>query len=146
MDDTQDSGMIALIPSESNWCKIDPPHVTLVYLGKIKDLDPLVKTELIKIVSSLSVLTRPFSVKILKQEVFGDEEKVEVFRLVNTSELSSFRIILDSWDDSEFSVFRPHATIGPEGTIVEDPPLFLHFNSLLLGWGEERLIFPLRSF
>jgi len=146
MDSVQDSAMVALLPKDGTWSLVDPPHTTIVYLGKIQELDPIVREELIKIVSSLSILTSQFKVKVLKQDVFGEEEKVEVFRLSLTSELSSLRTILDSWDDSEFPVFRPHATIGPEGTLVKNPPLFLLFDRLLLSWGEERLIFQLRSF
>ena len=146
MNDIQDSAMVALLPQTDEWCKIDQAHTTLIYLGLVKELDPIVREELIKIVSSLSILTNPFPVKILGQEVFGDDEKVEVFRLVSSPELSSLRTILDSWDDSEFPLFRPHATIGPEGTVVQEPPLFLMFDRIMLGWGEERLVFWLRRF
>jgi hypothetical protein len=52
MDSIQDDGMIALLPQTSEWCKVDPAHTTLIYLGKIKELDPIVRDELIKIVSS----------------------------------------------------------------------------------------------
>lgn len=146
MDTTQDSAMVALLPQTDEWCKFDLAHTTLIYLGLIKDLAPIVKEELIKIVSSIAILTNPFPVKIIGQEVFGDTEKVEVFRLVNTSELSSLRTLLNSWDDSEFPNFRPHATIGPEGTMIQDPPLFLMFDRIMLGWGEEQLTFWLRRF
>lgn len=145
MNDIQDSAMVALLPSKSDWAKVDPPHTTIIYLGKISELDPLVREELIKIVSSLAILTTSFKVKILGQEVFGSDEKVEVFRLFLSQELSSLRTILDSWDDSSFPVFKPHATIGPVGTVVNNPPLFLMFDRLLLSWGEERLIFQLRQ-
>lgn len=146
MNDVQDSAMVALLPQTNDWCKIDPAHTTLIYLGKIKDLDPIIRDELIKIVSSLAILTNPFMVKIKGQELFGDEEKVEVFVLDNIPELSSLRTILDSWDDSEFPIFKPHATIGPEGTVVENPPLYLMFDRIILGWGEEQLVFWLRRF
>ena len=146
MDTIQDDGMVALLPQTSEWSKIDPPHTTLIYLGKIKELDPAVKEELVKLVSSLAILTNPFPAKIIMQELFGQEEKVEVFRLVNVPELSSLRNVLETWDDSEFPVFQPHATIGPEGTKVENPPLFLLFDRIMLGWGEERLVFWLRRF
>jgi 2'-5' RNA ligase len=146
MPDLNDASMIALLPQFDDWCNEDLPHTTLVYLGKIKDLDPILKEELVKIVSSLSILTRSFLVKITSQEVFGSEEKVEVFVLQKTPELSSLRNILDYWDDSEFPIFKPHATIGPKGTIVKDPPLYITFDRIALVWGEERIIFRLQRY
>lgn len=145
METPQDSAMIALLPQTDEWCKIDPAHTTIVYLGKVAELDPSLKDLLIKIVSSIAILTNPFPVKIVGKETFG-EDQVEVFRLVKTPELSSLRTLLDNWDDSEFPIFKPHATIGPEGTVVENPPLFLMFDRIMLGWGEERLIFWFRRF
>lgn len=146
MDNSNDSGMIALLPQTDEWCTIEPAHTTIVYLGKIADLDPNVKEQVIKLVSSLAILTNPFPVKITGQEVFGTDDKVEVFVLAKIPELSSLRTILDSWDDSEFPNFLPHATIGPEGTIVKDPPMFLMFDRIMVSWGEERITFWLRRF
>lgn len=146
MNDIQDSGIVALLPQTDEWCKIDLAHTTLIYLGKVKDLDPIVKETVIKLVSSIAILTNPFPAKIVGQEVFGDDEKVEVFRLTTTPELSSLRNLLETWDDSEFPIFRPHATIGPEGTVVQDPPLFLMFDRILFQWGEEPFPFWLRRF
>lgn len=146
MDTIQDDAMVALLPQTDEWCKVDPAHTTLIYLGKVKDLDPIVKQTLTKLISSIAIVTNPFPVKITGQEVFGTDEKVEVFRLVITPELSSLRNLLETWDDSEFPIFKPHATIGPEGTTVQDPPLFLMFDRIMLGWGEERITFWLRRF
>jgi len=145
MDPVQDSTMVALLPQTDEWCKVDPAHTTIIYPGKKSDLNPIVRDELIKLASSIAILTNPFPVKIIGQEAFGPD-RVEVFQLVNTPELSSLRTIFESWDDSEFSTFRPHATIGPEGTFVENPPLFLMFDRIMVGWGEERTTFWLRRF
>jgi len=145
MDTTQDSAMIAVLPQTDEWCKIDPAHTTIVYLGKVSELDIVVKDMLIKLVSSVAILTNPFPVKIIGKEILGDD-RLETFKLANTSELSSLRSIFESWDDSEFPNFKPHATIGPEGTKVQNPPLFLMFDRIMLGWGEERIVFWLRRF
>ena len=143
MDTTQDSVMVALIPSTDDWCRIFPAHTTIVYPGKVVDLDPIVHDELIKLASSVAVLTPPFPVKIIGQEPFG-EERVEVFRLVNSPELTALRKIFAIWDDSGFPAFVPHATIGPEGTIVENPPMYLWFNRIMVDWGGEETTFWLR--
>jgi len=145
MDTVQDSTMVALLPQTNEWCKIDPAHTTLIYPGKKSELDPIVRDELIRLASSIAILTNPFPVKITGQEEFGDD-RVEVFRLDRTPELSSLRTIFETWDDSEFPNFRPHATIGPQGTFVENPPLFLMFDRIMVGWGEEQTTFWLRRF
>jgi len=151
MDQPNDNIMVALIPTDISWCKIDFPHVTLVYCGKIQNAKSFWRNELIKRVSSLSIITNPIYLKVSGVEVFGEEEKVDVLRLVSTPELLSMRTFLEEFDKGDFPVYKPHATIGPEGSVTNwnsqstPQPTFLVFENIVISWGEEQLFFNLRK-
>ncbi len=142
-NDYSDSVMIALLPTTDKWCKIDLPHLTLVYAGKKDDLKSTAFNELAKDAASLAVLSGPLFLKVLGKEVFGDsEDKVDVFRLKPTPELLAMRRVVEHWNASEHP-FNPHVTIGPEGSVVEDP-MYIAFNRILVEWGNDSLTFWLK--
>ena len=138
--------MIALIPTNTEWCKTKCPHMTLVYVGKVEDLNPTFFNELGKEASDLAVLTNPFSLRVTGTDEFGgntaDNPPVEVFTLESTPQLRALRRAVEKWDASEWP-FTPHVTIGPRGTIVENPPSFLRFDKLMVAWGDQELVFSL---
>jgi 2'-5' RNA ligase len=142
VEDVSGSVMIALLPITTDWCSIDLPHLTLVYAGETKDLKPTMFNEMAKDASMLAVLSRPITLKVMGVEVFGDEEKVDVLRLQPSPELWSMRRVVEHWNASEFP-FNPHATIGPAGMSSIDYPRYLAFNRILVGWGEEQLVFAM---
>lgn len=135
-------GMIALLPASSEWCRSAMPHMTIVFLGDIKKLKKYVFNELVKRTSSVARLTKPIFTKVLGVEVFGEEEKVDVLRLESTPEIMAIREIFEEWDVSEHS-FKPHATIGPTGFTNSEVPLYLVFDKITIGWGEEYITFSL---
>lgn len=142
-NDYSDSVMIALLPATDEWCKIDLPHLTLVYAGKKDALKPTAFNELAKDAASLAMLSGPLSLKVLGKEVFGgSEDKVDVFRLKPTPELLAMRRVVEHWNASEHP-FNPHVTIGPEGSVVEDPK-YITFNRILVEWGNDGLTFWLK--
>jgi 2'-5' RNA ligase len=143
MEDTSGSVMIALLPITTDWCRIELPHLTLVYVGEIKDLKPTVFNELAKDASMLAMLSRPILLKVMGVEVFGDTERVNVLRLRPTPELWSMRRAVERWNGSKFS-FNPHVTIGPMGTYTESPG-YLSFDRIMVGWGDEKLTFSLQG-
>lgn len=146
MDDFKDSVMVALLPATSSWCRIELPHLTLVYAGETKDLEAGAFNELAKDATSLAMLTRPITLAVTGVEVFGEEDKVDVLRFASTSELDAMRHAVERWNKSEFP-FRPHATIGPVGTsfvVQQQLPEYVTFDRILVGWGEERLTFWLK--
>lgn len=138
-----ESVMIALLPTTTEWCKIDLPHMTLVYAGLMKDLKPTKFNEIAKDAAMLAMLVNPITLPIVSREVFGDEDKVDVFRLQESSELLAMRRAVESWNVSAHS-FKPHVTIGPVGTFTEYPPSHLSFDRIMVGWGSERLTFWLK--
>ncbi len=143
MDDFSGSVMIALLPTTNDWCRIELPHMTLVYVGEIEDLKPTVFNELAKDVSMLAALTNPITLKVMGVEIFGDEDKVDVLRLQTTPEVGAMRRAVEHWNASEYP-FRPHATIGPTGSSIENPG-YITFNRLMVGWGKEALTFWLKT-
>lgn len=145
MDDYDDSVMLALLPVTNDWCKLECPHMTLVYVGKKKDLKPSAFNELAKDAASIAMLCSQLTVKVQGVETFGDDEKVDVLTLQPTPELWAMRRTVESWNASEYP-FRPHATIGPQGSFIENIPMYLAFNRIMVGWGEEKIIFWLKPF
>ncbi len=65
MDDFSDSVMIALLPTTSDWCHIELPHLTLVYVGEMDDLKPTVFNELAKDAAMLAMMARPITLNVI---------------------------------------------------------------------------------
>lgn len=141
-----DGVMIAFLPTSSDWCKIELPHMTLVYAGLKSDLKPAAFNELTKDAASLSMLVSPFYLLVDRVDRFGDGvEPVNVLRFKPTSELWAMRRYVESWNKSQFP-FQPHATIGPSSSpFVDNVPRSVGFDRLYVGWGEENLTFWLKN-
>jgi 2'-5' RNA ligase len=135
--------MIALLPSSSEWCKIELPHLTLVYAGSKNDLRPTDFNELAKDAAMLAALSFGIGLRVIAQEPFGTNGEVTAFRLQPTTELWAMRRAVEHWNKSEHP-FNPHVTIGPVGTFVEVVPRAIYFDRVYVGWGEESLTFFLR--
>lgn len=144
MDDFKDSVMVALLPVTSDWCRIDCPHMTLVYAGEKKDLKPTVFNELAKDAASLAMLSGMITLKVQGVDVFGDEDKVDVLRLQPSPELWAMRRAVEEWNASEYP-FRPHVTVGPVGKPLIEIPSYIAFNRIMVGWGDEQLTFWLKN-
>lgn len=144
MTENSSKVMVALSPVSTSWCRIEPPHVTLVYAGDLNDLPVTAFNDLAKGASALASLTRPIALDVTGVEVFGDEDKVDVLKLRPTPELLAMRHALSSWDVSEHD-YSPHATIGPVGsrTLVPIPDRLL-FDRICVWWGDETLSFWLK--
>lgn len=143
MLDYKDSVMIALLPVVSDWCRIEHPHMTLVYAGEADDLPQGSFNELAKDAASLAMLSHPLTLRVTGVETMGTDEKVDVFRLQPSSELLAMRRAVERWNASEFP-FKPHCTIGPSGTYIENRPMYIAFDRICVGWGDEYLTFWLK--
>jgi 2'-5' RNA ligase len=146
MDDFKNSVMIALLPVGCNWFRIELPHMTLVYAGEIKDLDPNDFNRLAKDAASLALMNRPITLAVTEVDVFGEQDKVDVLRFQSTTELDAMRHTVEGWNKSEFP-FRPHLTIGPVGTrmiVQQHIPEYVTFDRVYVGWGEENLTFLMK--
>ena len=144
MADENKSAMVALLPTTSDWCRIELPHLTIVYAGEIKNLKPTDFNSMGKLASSISILMPPLKLKVTGIEIFGDDEKVDVLRLLPSAELLAIRQMLESWDVSDF-MFRPHSTIGPTGFTNKPIPDSLVFDRILVAFGDESLTFWLKK-
>lgn len=143
MEDTSGSVMIALLPINADWCKIELPHLTLVYVGETKDLSPGTFNDLAKDASMLATLSNPITLRVMGVELFGDVDQVDALRLQASPELLAMRQAVEKWNGSEYP-FKPHCTIGPPGSFI-DQPRWVAFNRILVGWGEETLTFSINT-
>ena len=140
----EESVMIALLPTTTEWCRIGLPHLTLVYGGLKKDLKPTAFNELAKDAAMLAMLTNSVSLRVIDKEIFGkDLDKVDVLRFQATTELLAMRRSVESWNKSDFP-FNPHSTIGPVGTVIDIIPISVSFDRIMVAWGEEQLVFWLK--
>jgi 2'-5' RNA ligase len=164
-----DEAMIAFLPEDGRWCKQDLPHMTLVYCGSIEDLQSTDLNAMTKDAISAARVTGPFSLPVTAVEEWGVNEKVDVLVLYPTPQLLVARSLVKHWNKSEFTEFKPHATIGPAGSAFaakveygspyesyRDPeyrrgdsgvlPDRLYFNRIAVCWGEKKLVFNTNSF
>lgn len=143
MNEFFDKVMVALLPTTTDWCRIELPHLTLSYLGKVEDLRLSLHNELLKEALTLSMDTPPILVKVMSVEEFGEEDKVDVLLLDNSPLLKQLNKAFAEWDTTDFS-FTPHCTIGPKGSVVGlTVPEFLTFDRITVSWGEEVTTFKL---
>lgn len=148
--------MIAFLPIDGSWCKQDFPHMTLVYAGEITDRSEEEFNQMAKDAISAGRITGCFNLPVTGVEEWGQDEKVDVLTLHSTPQLILARRMVERWNASEFTDFKPHATIGPAGSaaaIVQPSPMYsqgymrqalptkLYFNRIAACWGDKRLIF-----
>ena len=139
-----DGIMIAYLPIDGSWCKQPLPHMTLVYAGTLLEREYSDFNRLAKDAISVARLTSPFSLDVTGVEVFGDEEKVDVLRLSSTPELIRARQLVEHWNKSEFTEFKPHVTVGPTGSARGMLPTKLYFDRIMVAFGNEDMTFKLR--
>lgn len=139
-----DGIMIAYLPTEGGWCKQPLPHMTLIYAGTLEDHDYSAFNRLAKDTISLTRVTPPFSLDVTGIEVFGqDEEKVDVLTLSTTPELIRARQLVEGWNKSQYTEFKPHATVGPVGSARGVLPTKLYFDRIMVAFGNEDMTFRL---
>lgn len=136
------SVMVALLPTNTYWCNIELAHVTLVYAGDVEDLRETDRNDIAKTALDIAMDFEPFTVKVTGVELFGDEEPVDVLTLDLTPELIEMRKRLVYWNASQYTDYKPHATIGPAGPYKSEAvyPESLTFDRIGFFWGENKLI------
>lgn len=148
MAEDEQSVMIALLPITDDWCKIELPHMTLVYAGELPDLSATNLNDLCKDASALAALRNTtLYVKVMGIQTLGGgvnhDPQVDVLCLQPTPELMAMRRYVEHWNASEFP-FKPHCTIGPTGQYLENKPSALAFDRIMVAWGKEQLVFNFR--
>lgn len=153
MDQNETSIIVALLPQDDSWCKVEPAHLTVVYVGETVDLHVNRFNEIAKDVCSIALLTNPIMAKVMGHDVMGDDPRMDVFLISSTPELLSIRRILQEWHKGDFREFIPHVSIGPEGSYSPDwnsqslpMPMYMLFDRISLFWGKERLTFWLKKY
>lgn len=145
MNQHGDSVMLALLPITTDWSRIEVPHMTLVYAGEKKDLKVTAFNELAKDAAAIAMLSGSIQLRVMGTDVFGSEgeDKVNVFKLLPSSELLAMRRSVEKWNASQHD-FTPHVTIGPLGLEPAYTPSHIAFDRICVGWGKEYLTFWLR--
>jgi len=142
-----DGVMLAFLPTNSDWSRVDIPHMTLVYAGTVDTFSPTDLNNLAKDAASLALLASPFYLTVRGVVKLGpDDDPVQALSFQATPDLWAMRKFVEKWNKSEFP-FNPHATIGPYNamsTYVESVPRSVYFDRLYLGYGDEGLTFNLR--
>jgi 2'-5' RNA ligase len=150
MNEKSQTGMISLLPMTSEWCKQEFPHLTLVYLGDISQTKQFVFMSIAKSVASMSMLSNPINLKTDGVEILGGQDSenppVDVLRFSPSQELLAMRNFFEDLDSSEFTIFKPHVTLGPAGSFKETPPLMVIFDRIAISWADTTLPFWLRRY
>ena len=142
--------MIALFPSnppmESSYWTTELPHMTLVYAGKIADLEDddfnLMVIDAFKVALSNEII----SLETAGVETFGPEdERVDVIRLIPTDTLLKMYDSVKQWNHSNYLEFKPHVTIGVHPTIVEEIPKYITFDTVAVCYGDLKKLFKLHK-
>lgn len=160
-----DTAMIAFLPANAPYVKQDFPHMTLVYAGEIAGRDKSEFNTMGKDAISAARVTGTFSVNVTGVDTLGDPgEEVDVLLVYPTPQLLVARQMVEKWNNSEFTEFLPHVTIGPAGSAYsqgsEDRfgestytkrsrdvlPASIFFDRLAVCWGDDRLIFSLSNY
>ncbi len=120
-----DTVMIALLPKEAPWCKIELPHLTLVYGGKTFDAPIGFEGTIAKMGKTLSEGFYPQLVKVLWHSVFGEtpDDLVDVFEVAISPDLRAMRKLVEPANRSEYTNFAPHVTVGPKGSYHMGDPM-----------------------
>lgn len=129
--------MIALIPMAADWSTLARPHLTLVYAGSVSQHDPSSYNELGKDAMDLGISFGPQTLESLGIETLGmGSEMCDVVTFKPTPELLAMRRAVEHWNASEWP-WKPHVTIGPVGTPINDVPEKVTFDSLYTAWGNQ---------
>lgn len=140
MNEFSKSAMIALLPNSAEWCRIELPHLTLVYAGEIEGRPLSEYNYLAKEAASLALGFRPFSLTVMEYAVFGDDDRVDVLKLRANPELLAMRNLVERWNHSEYD-FNPHCTVGPTGSVRPPMPAHIYFNRIMVCWGNAKMTF-----
>lgn len=135
MEDFSRAVMLALLPVNAEWCRIELPHMTLVYAGKMDQLTPADYNELGKDTLRLSKASPPLVLDVIGVDIFGDEEPVDVLLLEETPALTSMRASVERWNASDHP-FNPHVTVGPVGSLEGTVPSQILFDKVSFNWGD----------
>lgn len=138
--------MIAFLPTSTEWCQIELPHMTLVYAGEADSFSITDFNTLAKDAASIAQLARPFMLRVSTQDIFGGglDKQVRVLRFTPTSELWAMRRFVEGWNKSEHP-FNPHCTVGPAETFLEFPPRVIGFDRIMVARGDEHMTFWLNK-
>jgi len=152
------NAMIAFLPVDGSWCKLDFPHMTLVFAGPIADRNQEDFNKMAKDAISAARVLGSFCLSATGVEELDKNDPVDVLMLYPTPQLLLARKIVEQWDTGEFPDYKPHVTIGPAGSaaaVIDPAPMYsmgyrrqslptkVYFNRIVACWGDKKLIFDI---
>jgi 2'-5' RNA ligase len=138
-----DGVMVAYLPTDTEWCKQESPHMTLVYAGTTSDFPFENLNALGKDAITSARITGSMVLDVVGTDTFGDDERVDVLLFHPTPKLWAARNVVEKWNDSTHP-FVPHATIGPQGSAFSSVlPSRLYFNKIVVSYGSRMMSFDL---
>lgn len=138
--------------------------MTLVYCGELADLQETDLNAMGKDAISAARITGPFSLPVTSIEQMGEgDEAVDTLVLYPTPQLLLARNLVKHWNKSQYTEYKPHATIGPVGSAFSEEvnynntagstyyrrqslPDRLYFDRIAVCWGDRKLVFNTNSF
>ena len=140
--------------------------MTLVYAGDIEGRDKSEFNSMGKDAITAARAVRTFSLTVTEIRELGDEgEEVDALIFYPIPQLLLARQVVEGWNQSEFSEFLPHVSIGPAGSAYAEDvpttayvdesysakrrntlPASVYFDRLAICWGDDKLIFSLGDF
>lgn len=145
MDGVNDKIMIALLPMTTDWSTLELPHLTLVFAGLVSDHPMSDLNAMGKDASSLAALAQPIMLKTIKMEQMGPpDDVVSAITLRPNTELMAMRNFVEKWNQSEFTEYKPHCTVGPYPSVPTNFPEQIAFNKIVLCWGNTHLTFSMQ--
>lgn len=147
MGEFSDVVMIALLPKETAWAGSQKLlHMTLVYAGNIQELAPYEHNEMLKKAMMIAATTRPLVLQTMRVETLGEAADAVDAVIVNPSgDLVSLSKECRPWNASQYRDWVAHITVGKSGTFKGTLPTTLTFDRILVAWGEQHTIYPLKG-
>lgn len=118
-----DTVLVCLLPTgPTEYCHQDLPHLTLVYAGGVVTRTEEELRRLRDTCATLARTVQHFTAPVTGGEVLGPpDERVDVLIFEKTPELEAMRAALEWANASDYTEFKPHLTVGAEGTMTKTP-------------------------
>ena len=141
MNDKDYSDSIAIVWPVENFPDIEEAHCTIIYLGKISEVD-FTKEDVQYVLDKLPLVS-PGNAPTTSTDLFGKDNDVPVVLLEPTYQIKLDKFLIESalsvlniHNASEFADnYRPHVTLT---SIFDEAPEFFVLGSPVLWWGNER--------
>lgn len=139
--------MVCLYPVEAStpWSKEIPPHLTLIYSGKVTDEAPPSMDDLLTVTQQLAMAHGVQRMDVKGLGNLGESGEANVVLMQPKIAVQQMRDALVDFNRSQHKTFKPHVTIDNDGEDggMDEAPDSIVFNRIALHYGEDEFVFPL---